>query len=110
MTLRIPLLAAHPKFRNVCRNLGLYAHPADQDDLVDMANIIRLGQSEVELMNKVIDGCAKLVSMEQALERGDHDMVDADDLNRTLLLSSTAISIPAASPAARIKWSTMQGR
>ena len=35
-----------------------------------MSNSDRLGKSEVELVNTMIEGCAKLVKMEQALEAG----------------------------------------
>jgi creatine kinase len=80
--LRIPLLADHPRFQNICRSLGLHANPmeahcgspaATKEGIWDVANRIRLGTSEVELVNAVIHGCAKLVNMEQALENG-HDI------------------------------------
>ena len=34
----------------------------------DISNADRLGKSEVELVNLMIEGCAQLVKMEQALE------------------------------------------
>merc|ERR1711918_299426 len=79
--LRIPLLAGHPRFQQVCRNLGLHGTPMEgspvsgsdgqeQSGIWDMANRTRLGTSEVDL-NTVINGCAKLVLMEKALERGE---------------------------------------
>jgi len=67
--LRIPLLSAHPSFHETCRALGLAARGAQQMGVQDISNSERLGSSEVELMNLVIEGCARLVRMEHMLER-----------------------------------------
>jgi len=77
--LRLPLLSRHPRFQETCCGLGLQAQsglqPALGDPLepgvCDVANRRRLGVSEAELVTAVIQGCARLVSMEQALERGE---------------------------------------
>lgn len=41
-----------------------------QEGIWGVANNVPLGTSEADLVNTVIHGCAKLVAMEQALERG----------------------------------------
>merc|ERR1719313_2800142 len=58
--------------------------------IFDMSNSDRLGKSEVELVNTMIEGCAKLVKMEQALEAGSA----IDDL-----LTASAPAKPAEAPA-----------
>jgi len=78
--MRIPLLSAHPRFEPICRSLGLQARcgfaPSSSTGsevaaLWDVSNRIRLGTSEVDLVNVVIHGCGKIVTMEKALERGE---------------------------------------
>eukprot|EP00927_Polykrikos_kofoidii_P012832 TRINITY_DN15567_c0_g1_i1.p1 TRINITY_DN15567_c0_g1~~TRINITY_DN15567_c0_g1_i1.p1 ORF type:complete len:964 (-),score=177.46 TRINITY_DN15567_c0_g1_i1:137-3028(-) len=78
--LRLPLLSNHPRFQEICRSSGLQARSTlgtgGQEDtgLFDVANAQRLGATEAELVNKVALGCAQLVKMEQALERGEEPM------------------------------------
>jgi len=73
---KVPLLSARPDFKEICTNLRLQARGSAGVDSVsdggiwDISNSDRLGTSEVELVNLMIEGCAKIVQMEQSLERG----------------------------------------
>merc|ERR1719506_696732 len=73
---KIPLLSARPDFKQICAGLRLQARGGAGVDsgsaggIWDISNADRLGVSEVELVNLMIDGCALLVKMEQALESG----------------------------------------
>merc|ERR1719326_2221168 len=73
---KIPLLSARPDFRDICAGLRLQARGSAGVDssssggIWDISNADRLGVSEVELVNLMIEGCAKLVKIEQALETG----------------------------------------
>jgi len=75
--IRLPLLNAHPKFRQICQDLGLGIrgtngeHTPIVDGIVDISNKQRLGRTEVELVQLVIDGTNKLIEWEQRLERGE---------------------------------------
>ena len=61
-------------FKQVCADLKLQARGAAGVDSVssagiwDISNADRLGTSEVDLVNLMIEGCAKLVKMEQGFE------------------------------------------
>jgi len=75
VTLRLPLLSRQPRFQEFCGSLGLLARSglvpiasADTLGVCDISNYETLGLSEVDIVNKVIEGCAKLVAMEQELE------------------------------------------
>merc|ERR1719326_1154557 len=73
---KIPLVSARPDFKQVCGGLKLQARGGAGVDsgsaggIWDISNSDRLGTSEVDLVNTMIDGCAQLVKMEQALEAG----------------------------------------
>merc|ERR1719456_2179353 len=73
---KAPLLSARPDFKEICSGLRLQARggagvdSASAGGIWDISNSDRLGVSEVELVNLMIEGCAKLVEMEQNLERG----------------------------------------
>merc|ERR1719287_448166 len=73
---KIPLLSARPDFKDICSGLRLQARggagvdSASAGGIWDISNSDRLGVSEVELVNLMIEGCAKLVKLEQALEAG----------------------------------------
>merc|ERR1719456_1996564 len=73
---KIPLLSARPDFKDICSGMKLQARGGAGVDsssaggIWDISNADRLGVSEVELVNLMIEGCAKLVSLEQALEVG----------------------------------------
>merc|ERR1719359_1000831 len=73
---KVPLLSKRHEFKDICSGLRLQARGSAGVDSVsaagiwDISNSDRLGISEVELVNLMIEGCAKLVKMEQALESG----------------------------------------
>merc|ERR1719389_1479911 len=73
---KIPLLSARDEFKDICSGLRLQARGGAGVDsgssggIWDISNADRLGKSEVELVNLMIEGCAKLVQMEQAMEAG----------------------------------------
>merc|ERR1719421_1658357 len=73
---KIPLLSARDDFKDICAGLRLQARgsagvdSASSGGVWDISNADRLGVSEVELVNLMIEGCAKLVKIEQALETG----------------------------------------
>ena len=74
---KLPLLSARSDFKEVCRKMKLQVRggagvdSASCGGVYDVSNLYRLGVSEVELVNVVIEGCAKLVKMEQSLENGE---------------------------------------
>ena len=88
--LKIPQVSARTDFKQICGSMGLQARGGAGVDsgasggVFDMSNSDRLGKSEVELVNTMIEGCAKLVKMEQALEAGS----PIDDLLACLLYTS----------------------
>ncbi len=43
---------------------------------MDISNVDRLGKSEVQLCNVMIEGCAKLIQWEMKLEKGEN--IDAE--------------------------------
>lgn len=48
--------------------------------IFDVANAVRLGKTEVQLINIMIDGVAKLIELEQKLERGETvTLADVED-------------------------------
>jgi len=74
---KVPLLSARPDFRDICKKLRLQARGSAGVDSVssggiwDISNADRIGTSEVDLVNLMIEGCAQIVQYEQALEAGD---------------------------------------
>merc|ERR1719326_1263917 len=74
--LKIPLVSARPDFKEICGGMKLQARGGAGVDsgsaggVWDISNSDRLGVSEVDLVNMMIEGCAKLVKMEAALEAG----------------------------------------
>jgi protein-arginine kinase len=75
--IRLPLLSAHPDFRALCgaRGLGVRGtngeHTPIVDGVVDISNRRRLGRTEVDLVQLVVDGSQQLIALEQRLERGE---------------------------------------
>merc|ERR1719181_2219300 len=73
---KVPLLSARSDFKGICEGLRLQARggagvdSASAGGIWDISNSDRIGTSEVELVNLMIEGCAKIVQMEQALEIG----------------------------------------
>eukprot|EP01063_Lacrimia_lanifica_P028277 TRINITY_DN40_c0_g1_i10.p2 TRINITY_DN40_c0_g1~~TRINITY_DN40_c0_g1_i10.p2 ORF type:complete len:456 (+),score=211.98 TRINITY_DN40_c0_g1_i10:102-1469(+) len=74
--LQIPLISARKDFKNICKKMGLQARGAAGVDSAsvggkwDISNADRLGKSEVELVNIMINGNAKIVRWEQLMEQG----------------------------------------
>jgi len=75
---KIPLLSAKPEFKGWLGKMGLQARgkggvdaEANADGIFDISNADRLGKSEVDLVNIMIDGVAKCVELEQKLEKGE---------------------------------------
>merc|ERR1719261_2225269 len=73
--MKIPLVSARPDFKQICAGMRLQARGGAGLDMGgagvwDISNSDRLGVSEVDLVNLMIEGCAKLVKMEEALEVG----------------------------------------
>jgi creatine kinase len=73
---KLPLLSARDGFRYICADLRLQPRGGagvdsdSQGGVWDISNSQRLGFSEVELVNLMIEGSAKLIKMEQRLENG----------------------------------------
>ncbi|XP_021111371.1 creatine kinase S-type, mitochondrial isoform X1 [Heterocephalus glaber] len=73
---RIPKLSKDPRFSKILENLRLQKRGTggvDTEavaDVYDISNIDRIGRSEVELVQIVIDGVNYLVDCEKKLERG----------------------------------------
>jgi creatine kinase len=74
---KIPHLSARKDFKEICGGLrlqprgGAGVDSASSGGVFDISNSDRLGTSEVALVNLMIEGCAKLVQLEQKLERGE---------------------------------------
>ncbi|XP_057295961.1 creatine kinase, flagellar-like [Hydractinia symbiolongicarpus] len=74
---KIPLLSKHPKFDSMLDEMRLQKRgtggvdTASTDGTFDISNSDRLGYSEVELMQIVVDGVTKLVEMEKKLEQNE---------------------------------------
>ena len=74
--LKIPLLSQHEKFSSILKSLRLQKRgtggvdTASTDGIFDISNVDRLGFSEVELVQKVVDGVKLLIQMEKTLEKG----------------------------------------
>ncbi|ERE81679.1 creatine kinase S-type [Cricetulus griseus] len=73
---KIPKLSKDPRFSKILENLRLQKRgtggvdTAAVADIYDISNIDRIGRSEVELVQIVIDGVNYLVDCEKKLERG----------------------------------------
>lgn len=74
---KIPLLSAKPEFKAWLGKMGLQARgkggvdaEANADGIFDISNADRLGKSEVDLVNIMIDGVHQCVEFEKQLEAG----------------------------------------
>merc|ERR1712142_261955 len=73
---KLPLLGEKPEFKQILENLRLQKRGAGGvdaeavDGLFDISNADRLGQSEVELLQDVIDGVNTLIDIEKELGNG----------------------------------------
>lgn len=75
MMMQLPLLSKHEKWKAICRKRKLQARGEQGADakggcVFDISNMDRLGLSEVDSMNNMIEGCTQLVQMEAQLESG----------------------------------------
>uniref|UniRef100_A0A8C5NB42 Creatine kinase S-type, mitochondrial n=1 Tax=Gouania willdenowi TaxID=441366 RepID=A0A8C5NB42_GOUWI len=74
--IRLPLLSRDPRFKRILDNLRLQKRgtggvdTAATGDTIDISNLDRLGRSEVELVQMVVDGVNYLIECEKRLERG----------------------------------------
>lgn len=74
--IRLPMLSKDPRFKKILENLRLQKRgtggvdTAATGDVFDISNLDRLGRSEVELVQLVIDGVNYLIECEKRLERG----------------------------------------
>ncbi|CAD7679368.1 unnamed protein product [Nyctereutes procyonoides] len=83
--IKLPHLGKHEKFPEVLKRLRLQKRGTGGVDtaavggIFDVSNTDRLGFSEVELVQMVVDGVKLLIEMEQRLEQGQaiHDLVPA---------------------------------
>ena len=76
--LQVPLLSKHTEWKNILSSLRLQARGTGGVDtkfnskgIFDISNLDRIGFSETELVQLVIDGVRTLISLEKALENGD---------------------------------------
>ena len=69
-------MAKHPKFDDILQKLRLQKRgtggvdTAAEGGIFDISNADRLGFSEVELVQGVVDGVKLLIDMEKELEKG----------------------------------------
>eukprot|EP01059_Diplonema_ambulator_P013154 TRINITY_DN2366_c2_g2_i3.p1 TRINITY_DN2366_c2_g2~~TRINITY_DN2366_c2_g2_i3.p1 ORF type:complete len:452 (+),score=141.88 TRINITY_DN2366_c2_g2_i3:162-1517(+) len=74
--LNLPLMSQRKDFKTICKKMGLQARGTAGVDSAsvggkwDISNADRLGKSETQLVNIMINGNAKLVKWEQMLEQG----------------------------------------
>jgi creatine kinase len=77
MLLQIPKLIKHPDFKKICASLNLQVRGAGGDysdpelGVCDISNYARLGYSEVELVETMVNGVKKILEMEKMLEKDD---------------------------------------
>lgn len=76
MMITLPLTGARPDFVDICKKHGLQPRGAggvdsEFDGTFDISNSDRLGKSEVELCNCMIDGVTALLAIENKLEAGE---------------------------------------
>ena len=74
---KLPLLSKDERFSDILKSLRLQKRgtggvdTASTDDVFDVSNADRLGFSEVELVQRVVDGIKLLIEMEKVLEKGE---------------------------------------
>lgn len=80
---KLPHMAKDPRFESICTSLRLQKRGTSGEftesigGVYDISNLDRLGSSEVEQVQRVIDGVTLLIEMEKKLENGESidDMV-----------------------------------
>jgi len=94
VTLRLPFLSAEKAFRPLCKTLGLQAFIGAAGDsaegIREVSNAYRLGSTEVDQVNVVIQGCRQLLDYESRLEKGETGLFDG-----MLLSVPSNLSTPA---------------
>eukprot|EP01063_Lacrimia_lanifica_P028283 TRINITY_DN40_c0_g1_i16.p2 TRINITY_DN40_c0_g1~~TRINITY_DN40_c0_g1_i16.p2 ORF type:complete len:468 (+),score=289.87 TRINITY_DN40_c0_g1_i16:105-1508(+) len=84
MLINLPLFSAREDFKDTLKVMRLQARGTAGVDSAstggkwDVSNADRIGKSEVELVNMVIEGAAQLIKWEKLLEEGKKDEVDAE--------------------------------
>ncbi|XP_041457982.1 creatine kinase, flagellar-like [Lytechinus variegatus] len=74
---KLPLLSKYPRFEQILRALRLQKRgtggvdTASTDGTFDISNLDRLGSSEVQQVQFVVDGVELLIKMEKKLEKGE---------------------------------------
>jgi len=76
MMVKLPNLGKHADFKKMAGDLGIQVRGSAGVDsgftgVFDLSNSDRLGKSEVELVNTMIDGVAKLIEKEKEMEKSD---------------------------------------
>lgn len=80
---KLPLLSKDPRFSKILDNLRLQKRGTGGVDtaavggVFDISNLDRLGQSEVQLVQTVVDGVNYLIECEKRLEKGQDIKVPA---------------------------------
>jgi len=80
---KIPNLSTHPAFRDICAKLRLQPrgihgeHSQSAGGVVDLSNKERLGKSEVQLVQTMIDGVSKILELEASLANGGEVTADS---------------------------------
>jgi len=70
---KIPNVGKLPNFKELCNEMGLQPrgvhgeHSETSSGIFDISNKARIGKSEVELVQTMIDGVTKLITMEKEL-------------------------------------------
>nr|XP_058915397.1 creatine kinase U-type, mitochondrial isoform X2 [Kogia breviceps] len=86
--IKLPLLSKDSRFPKILENLRLQKRgtggvdTAATGSIIDISNLDRLGKSEVELVQLVIDGVNYLIDCERRLERGQDIRVPPPLLNK----------------------------
>merc|ERR1711988_2053600 len=82
----LPNVSARSDFKDLLKKMGLQARGTGGVDSAstggtwDISNADRIGKGEVELVNVLIEGAAKLVQWENALDAGGKDKEVEDEI------------------------------
>jgi creatine kinase len=78
-----------------CRGVGGEHTGAGEGGRVDMSNKKRIGRSEVQLVQTMVDGICNLIALEKRCQAGESDAVKAE-------IAAPAPAAEAAAPAAKV--------
>ena len=78
----LPKLSKIPRFKEAVQMLRLHCKPAGRAGVFDLSNQERLGKTEVELVNTVIEGVDALVLLEARLDAGEATVLIKEELAR----------------------------